>query len=132
MVGVDWTDANLKGANLHNADLRDGIFKQVNLRGANLTSALLMRADFTEANLRRADFSGADLQHSRFMGANLRGADLSGADLRDALYDDETTWPRGFKPINHGCYPVKWLPDTLIKDSGLEEYVAGADDDDDD
>lgn len=58
--------ADLVGAALAGADLRD----------ADLRGALLLGADLRHADLRRADVLGADL----------RGADLAGADLRDALY----------------------------------------------
>ena len=51
--------------------------------------------------------------------------------MMQAVIDPDCFSLACFKPINHGCYPIKWLPDTLIKDSGLEEYVAGADDDED-
>ena len=58
--------ADLVGAALAGADLRD----------ADLRGALLLGADLRDADLRRTDLLGADL----------RGADLAGADLRDALY----------------------------------------------
>ena len=57
-------DANLRGADLSDADLSDA-----NLRGA----------DLRRANLRGTDLYGADLRD-----ANLRGTDLRDANLRDA------------------------------------------------
>ncbi|EBB8134223.1 pentapeptide repeat-containing protein [Salmonella enterica] len=76
--------ANLRGADLSCADLRDA-----NLRGANLSCADLSCADLRDANLRGADLSCADLSCANLYGANLRDADLydadlSCADLRDA------------------------------------------------
>ena len=59
--------ANLSGANLSGAYLRDA-----NLSGANLSGA----------NLRDAYLSGANLSGAYLSGANLRGAYLSGANLR--------------------------------------------------
>ena len=50
-----------------------------NLRGANLSDANLSGANLSGANLRDADLCGANLY-----GANLRGADLCGANLYGA------------------------------------------------
>ena len=69
--------ANLSGANLSGADLR-----WANLSGANLSGADLRWADLRWANLRRADLSGANLSEADLRWANLSGADLSEADLR--------------------------------------------------
>ena len=66
-------------ANLRGADLRDADLSGANLRGADLRDADLSGADLSGANLRGADLSGADLRR-----ANLRGADLRDADLRRA------------------------------------------------
>jgi hypothetical protein len=76
--------ADLRGANLREADLREA-----NLRWANLSEADLSEADLREANLRWADLSGADLSEANLRwadmsGANLSEAYLSGADLREA------------------------------------------------
>ena len=67
----DFSNADLVGANL----------KQANLSDANLQGAILWRANLCLADLR---------------GANLRRADLSKADLRGVRYDEYTYWPDGF------------------------------------
>ena len=66
--------ANLRGADLRDADLWDA-----DLRGADLWDADLWGANLRGANLWDADLRGANLR-----GANLRDADLWDADLRDA------------------------------------------------
>ncbi|EIX0428128.1 pentapeptide repeat-containing protein [Salmonella enterica] len=71
MYGADLCDANLRGADLRDANLCDA-----NLRGANLRDANLC-----DANLRGANLRGANLY-----GANLRGANLYGADLPDLTF----------------------------------------------
>ena len=78
-------------ANLRGADLRDA-----DLLGADLRSANLPGADLRGANLRGADLRDADLR-----GANLRGANLHGADLRDARNVDKVAWDRhtAFYPL---------------------------------
>ena len=72
--GADLHGANLSCADLHGADLRDA-----DLHGANLSCA-----DLRDADLRNADLRGADLSDADLHGADLSCADLSGADLRGA------------------------------------------------
>ena len=79
--------ANLRGADLCEADLRG-----VNLQCANLYMADLSRANLQGADLRRADLRGTDLREANLRdvdlrSANLQGADLSGVDLRGANID---------------------------------------------
>ncbi|CAI0820615.1 pentapeptide repeat-containing protein [Serratia entomophila] len=76
LCDADLCDANLRGANLCDADLRDA-----NLRGANLRDASLRGANLCDANLRDANLCGADLR-----GANLRGANLRDANLPDHTF----------------------------------------------
>ena len=85
-------DADLKGAdlpcaNLRDADLRDADLKDADLPFANLRGADLRDADLRDANLKGANLQGADLRDADLRGANLRGADLRGADLRGADLD---------------------------------------------
>ena len=58
------------------ADLRGADLSDANLRWANLR-----RADLSDANLSDADLSGANLSGADLRWANLSGADLSGANL---------------------------------------------------
>ena len=74
---ADLRDADLRDANLCDADLRNA-----DLRGANLCDADLRGADLRNANLRDANLCDADL----------RGADLCGANLRGAKNTDKTAW----------------------------------------
>ena len=71
--------ANLYGANLYRADLREANLRWADLREADLREANLRWADLREANLSGANLYGADLCE-----ADLSGADLYGADLREA------------------------------------------------
>ena len=77
--GADLSDASLRGANLRGADLSDASLRGANLRGADLSNANLRGAGLSEADLSNANLRGADLR-----GANLRGADLSNANLSNA------------------------------------------------
>lgn len=69
--------ANLYGANLRGADLL----------GAELRNANLLGADLRGADLRNANLLGANLQDAYLRNANLQDADLRGADLRGANLD---------------------------------------------
>ena len=73
-----------RGADLGGADLRDADLRDADLGGAYLRDADLRGADLGGAYLRDADLRDADLGGAYLGGAYLRGADLGGADLRDA------------------------------------------------
>jgi hypothetical protein len=72
---------NCPGCNFEDADLRKANLIEANLKGANLQGADLSRANLRRANLEGADLSGATLHSTNLPGANLKGADLSGADF---------------------------------------------------
>ncbi|MGK7521244.1 pentapeptide repeat-containing protein [Salmonella enterica] len=80
--------ANLRGADLCGANLRDADLRGADLCGANLYGADLCGADLCGANLYGADLCGANLYGANLRGANLRGADLRGANLRGANLRD--------------------------------------------
>ncbi|EGO1207070.1 pentapeptide repeat-containing protein [Salmonella enterica] len=85
---ADLRDANLFDANLCGANLRDANLRGANLCDADLRDANLCGADLRGADLRGADLRGADLRDADLCGADLFDADLCGADLRDAnLFD---------------------------------------------
>ena len=81
---ADLSDANLHGANLRSADLSDANLRCADLSDADLSDADLHGADLRCANLRDADLSAADLRCADLRSADLRSADLSDADLSDA------------------------------------------------
>jgi len=76
--------ANLRGANLREADLSEANLRGANLREANLSWANLSGADLRNANLSEANLSWAELRGADLSEANLRGANLREADLRGA------------------------------------------------
>ncbi|EDI7942761.1 pentapeptide repeat-containing protein [Salmonella enterica] len=82
--GAELCDANLCGANLRGAELCDAELCDANLYGANLRGADLRGANLCGANLYGANLRGADLRGANLCGANLYGANLRGADLRGA------------------------------------------------
>ncbi|ECI0389191.1 pentapeptide repeat-containing protein [Salmonella enterica] len=84
LYGAELCDANLCGANLRGAELCDAELCDANLYGANLRGADLRGANLCDANLYGANLRGADLRGANLCGANLYGANLRGADLRGA------------------------------------------------
>ena len=93
LKGVDLSGANLLRANFRSADIRDGSFIGSQLEDADLASANLRRADLRKADLRNtnledADLFGADLGQADLTGARLNKADLRNADLRGAKWQE--------------------------------------------
>ncbi|WP_158044262.1 pentapeptide repeat-containing protein [Skermanella pratensis] len=79
LCGADLGRAILVQAKLSGADLR-----KANLEGANLAGADLSPIESETFGIRRADLSMALLKGADLRGANLQGAILRGVDLRDA------------------------------------------------
>ena len=89
----DLREADFSGAHL-GADMRNqsmGLmrmdFTSANLEGANFAGADLGRALLSWANLRRTNFRGAKLTMANFVGADLRDADLTDADATGATFE---------------------------------------------
>jgi len=82
--GTGGARANLRGANLIDANLIGAYLRGANLIDANLSGAYLRGADLRGADLRGANFSGANLIGAYLRGADLSGANFSGANLFDA------------------------------------------------
>lgn len=88
--GADFSKANFEGIT---AKSEFG-FYNAKFRGANFKNSKGWKGDFYNC-----DMTGADLR-----GANFRGAKFSGDTiLRNALYDDDTSWPNDFDPKAAGA-----------------------------
>ncbi|AUT02351.1 hypothetical protein CLI64_19235 [Nostoc sp. CENA543] len=83
-VEVRLDSANLKGANLKQADLTGAILNSANLQGANLKQADLTGAILNSANLQGANLKRAKLIRASLVGTSLQNADLEAADLNEA------------------------------------------------
>ena len=89
---ADLRDADLCGAGLCGADLRDAALCGADLCGADLRDANLYGADLYGADLRDADLCGADLRDADLRDADLCGANLYGANLRGVRHDERTAF----------------------------------------
>jgi len=85
--GLDWNDADLRGANLSKMDLSSMYFVRVDFREANLAGANGRGTDFRAADFTHADVEGFDVRH-----ADLRDADVENAKNVAQLDFDSTTY----------------------------------------
>ena len=77
-------EAHLEGANLISADMKDAFLIEAHLEGANLIEVSLEDANLKHAHLKGASLFQADLRSALLSGANLNEADLSEAHLENA------------------------------------------------
>jgi uncharacterized protein YjbI with pentapeptide repeats len=109
---LDLSYSDMRGANLHQADLEFSNLYHVNLAGANLCGANLSGTILTAANLAGANLAGANLSGAILSAANLCGANLNEANLQNAnLYLANIS----------GCT----LNDTILKGANLREAKFG-------
>lgn len=86
-VDVDFSDRDLRNANMFRADLRRSCFdgakaQEIDLRSTCLFEASFQNADLRFANLTAADLRCADLDHADLWRAGIGRADLTDASLR--------------------------------------------------
>lgn len=139
-------DGSLYGAYLGSADLREADLMDANLSGVKLTEAdlgeaLLLFANLQEANLSMAGLSRADLYGASLAFANLSGVDLFGTDMRQAsLYNTtlaniDLSTAKGLSEIIHdGPSYIDYatlelsqgkIPDVFLRGCGLSDtYIA--------
>jgi uncharacterized protein YjbI with pentapeptide repeats len=111
-------------------------FTDANMKGANLESAYLSEATLIRTDLRNAPFVNADLRDALLIDVNLRGANLRGADLRDVnladadtdlanvYYDQTTCWPKDFTPPQTGS--SRWFGSLPGVDGGSNSSAVAA------
>lgn len=99
-------DLASEGVSLQNIDVPKAELRRINLVEADLVGANLREADLTSAILDRANLSKAYLYRARLYGASLLDAKLESTDLREALFDDKTQFPKGFRAEIFGAYLI--------------------------
>jgi len=82
LYDVDLTGINLRYSDLRYANFIDVNFTNADLRGANLSDAYLRGSNFSYSDLRYTKFREASLSGVNLFCANLEGTDFSGANLR--------------------------------------------------
>jgi hypothetical protein len=137
LKGCEFRKATLQKANFKGADISNAGFSDADLTGADLREivgmAYLQNTILNEANMEGVDMSRSGSVYAcKFRGANLRNtkgwgligacdfsnADLRGANFRamqggpdprfrNAIYDEDTTWPDNFDPKAAGAKLAK-------------------------
>lgn len=104
---VDFSHADMQGAQLMNSSFGDAVLQGTDLAGANLTNG-----DFDSAILLDANLSGATLTYAYFGYATLQGADLSGTDMSDTYLENTIlTCLRGCPSVLPSDYICQSDPD---------------------
>lgn len=94
---IDLSGADLKGANLHKANLTGADLRNVDLSNANLMLASLNDTDLTGANLSGASLLGTKLDGSNLIDANLSRARL----LKTSFINVDLTTANGLETCQH-------------------------------
>jgi uncharacterized protein YjbI with pentapeptide repeats len=85
LVGLDWSNADLKKFNFENSRLSNNLkpanFSGANLEKANLTNTILRCANFNSSNSSNANFRKATLNWTTFIKARLNEANFEEANL---------------------------------------------------
>jgi uncharacterized protein YjbI with pentapeptide repeats len=89
---ADFSRADFSGATLISSDLSKCILREANLYRAVAKNALFIRADLTGASLIAANLEGALFQKAKLARADFKGANLFRADLLRAVGDDRTSF----------------------------------------
>jgi len=84
LAKADLRKARLQGANLGWANLQGADLTEARLQGADLTEAQLQEANLFEAQLQEANLFEAQLQEANLFEAQLQEANLYGAQLQEA------------------------------------------------
>jgi len=87
--------ANLQGANIGKARLKNAVLNGAHLKGADMSESCLQQADLMFAELEGAMLLESGLCGCVLQGANIKGADITRCDLRNAnfravIVDDAT------------------------------------------
>ena len=98
--------------------------ERANLRGADLFEADLYWADLREADLRWADLYGANLCRANLRGVNLYGANLRGANLYEANLPEKIiqVGPIG----SRNAYTIYWADRNIVQCGCWRDYEGGS------
>ncbi|HEU4326233.1 MAG TPA: toll/interleukin-1 receptor domain-containing protein [Roseiflexaceae bacterium] len=125
--GIDFSQCNLQGVNLEEANLR-----RADLVGANLTKVNLQRCDLRGANLSRANLESANLRYSILNRAIFAGSVLCDCNMHSATVEDTIFTNVDLRAVLHLDYIIHDGPstigiDTLYRSSGRisENFLRG-------
>ena len=109
--GYDFSYANFTQANLAGVHMQDANFHQAILAKANLTDAHLERANFCRADLYETKLQGARLTGANLQGVQLARTNLQCAKLRGSTVYGATCWDPMGEPADQRDLIIKYRPD---------------------
>ena len=123
---VDFGGANLNGADLTDAFLKYARLGQAQLENAKLNDATLIGAKLRGINLKgakliRADLSETTLYDANLVKANLEDSNLADIKLQNALYNEDTKFPRKFDFTNRQMYSIS--PQAQLQGVNLQGVI---------
>ena len=97
-------NAELGGANLYGADLRQALVMNVDLQGANLGRTNAQNSLWIGVDLRGTEWTGTDLRGARFYGCRLEGSEglekpLTNCDLIEVLQSEALQDPQRLRGV---------------------------------
>jgi hypothetical protein len=96
LASAEFPKGQLAGADFTGADMQFFTGMRADLSGAKLVGANLRESFLYRANLAKADMTRANLAHADLTGADLTDAILVETNLQGAGFDQKTKWPAGF------------------------------------
>jgi len=84
MFGADMTGAYMAGADMTCAYMAGANMRDANMAGANMRDANMAGANMARANMVRANMTGAYMARANMTGANMTDAYIAGANMADA------------------------------------------------
>lgn len=100
---ADLRHANLVNANLDNIVMRRARLDEANLMGANLSEAVLDGCDFTNAEMVGTCLCFSSVKQCKFTGARFGGTDIAGAILDEAAFSGHEAFSLNF----HECQSIE-------------------------
>jgi hypothetical protein len=88
LVGIDASEAYLRGVSLRRGKLSRCDFQRADIRDGDFARADLSMCSLQDANFRHSNFDGATMDAADMTGADLNGASLVGVDLSNVNLND--------------------------------------------
>ena len=102
-INADFTEVALMNAYLRNSNFSGSIFTRSLPIAAKFNNSILRYTNFNDANVSGASFDDTDV-----CGASLLFLSYENASFKNAIFDQQTKWPKGFDPIKKGAIPKKF------------------------
>ena len=85
-------------------DLSDSQFLNMKIQNCVFTDANLSNSKFINSQIKNTN-----LTHSNLKGVDFKSSNLLNVNLRDAIYNNQTRWPKNFNPDKYGAIKSKYF-----------------------